>query len=153
MKEQCLCLLDSKKDDEVAVPVGAQEHERYYPAPPHPTGNWSWKSSACVCWTARKIMTLTTPTPSSEGSVCRTETPLCAQVSQNPVCATESILCAQVSRNPVGTLVGFLGRFWGYWSWYLCWRCLCLKRSMHMFHLGIQCKFMYVIRKYIQMTY
>ena len=37
MKEQCLCLLDSKKDDEVAVPVGAQEHERYYPAPPHPT--------------------------------------------------------------------------------------------------------------------
>ena len=34
MKEQCLCLQDSKKDDEVAVPVCAQEHERYYPAPP-----------------------------------------------------------------------------------------------------------------------
>ena len=43
---QCLCLQDSKKDDEVAVPVCAQEHERYYPTPPHPTGNWSWKSSA-----------------------------------------------------------------------------------------------------------
>jgi len=37
MKEQCLCLQDSKKDDEVAVPVCAQEHERYYPTPPHPT--------------------------------------------------------------------------------------------------------------------
>ena len=33
----CLCLQDSKKDDEVAVPVGAREHERYYPTPPHPT--------------------------------------------------------------------------------------------------------------------
>ena len=28
---------DSKKDDEVAVPVCVQEHERYYPTPPHPT--------------------------------------------------------------------------------------------------------------------
>ena len=27
---------DSKKDDKVAVPVCAQEHERYYPNPPHP---------------------------------------------------------------------------------------------------------------------
>jgi len=36
MKEQCLCLQDSKKDDEVAVPVCVQEHERYYPTPPHP---------------------------------------------------------------------------------------------------------------------
>ena len=36
---QCLCLQDSKKDDEVAVPVCAQEHERYYPTPPRPTGN------------------------------------------------------------------------------------------------------------------
>ena len=26
--------------------VCAQEHERYYPTPPHPTGSWSWKSSA-----------------------------------------------------------------------------------------------------------
>jgi len=33
MKEQCLCLLDSKKDDEVAVPVC----ERYYPTPSHPS--------------------------------------------------------------------------------------------------------------------
>ena len=43
---QCLCLQDSKKDDEVAVPVCAQEHENYYATPPHPTGNKSWKSSA-----------------------------------------------------------------------------------------------------------
>ena len=92
MHEQCLCLLDSKKDDKVAVPVCAQEH---------PTSNWSWMSSACVCWTARKIMTLTSPTPSPEGSVCTTETLLCVQVRQNPVCATESILCAQVSRRPL----------------------------------------------------
>ena len=33
---QCLCLHDSKKDDEVAVPVCAQEHRRDYPTPPHP---------------------------------------------------------------------------------------------------------------------
>ena len=44
LKEQCLCLQDSKKDDEVAVPVCAQEHERYYPAPPHPTGMILWCS-------------------------------------------------------------------------------------------------------------
>ena len=66
--KQCLCLQDSKKDDEVAVPVGAQEHERYHPTPPHPKqthptpprrySNWSWKSSACVCRTARKMMRL-----------------------------------------------------------------------------------------------
>ena len=37
MKEQCLCLQDSKTDDEVAVPVCAQEHERYCPTPPQPT--------------------------------------------------------------------------------------------------------------------
>jgi len=37
MKEQRLCLQDSKKDDEVAVPVCAQEYERYCPTPPHST--------------------------------------------------------------------------------------------------------------------
>ena len=37
LKDHCLCLQDSKKDDEVAVPVGAREHERYYHTPPHPT--------------------------------------------------------------------------------------------------------------------
>jgi len=37
MKEQCLCLQDSKEDDEVAVPVCEQEHERFCPTPPHPT--------------------------------------------------------------------------------------------------------------------
>ena len=26
-----------QENDEVAVPVSAQEHERYYPTPPHPT--------------------------------------------------------------------------------------------------------------------
>ena len=39
MKEQCLCLQDIKKDDEVVVRVCAQDHERYYATPPHPTGN------------------------------------------------------------------------------------------------------------------
>ena len=39
---QCLCLQDSKKNDEVAVPVCAQEHERYYPTPPHPTPLETW---------------------------------------------------------------------------------------------------------------
>ena len=27
----------AKTDDKFAVPVCAQEHERYYPTPPHPT--------------------------------------------------------------------------------------------------------------------
>ena len=39
MMMMAMCLLDSKKDDKVAVPVCAQEHERYYPTPSHPTGN------------------------------------------------------------------------------------------------------------------
>ena len=62
---QCLCLQDSKKDDEVAVPVCAQEHERCYPTPSHPIpphpvpvsagqqARW-WGCCACVCagtWT------------------------------------------------------------------------------------------------------
>ena len=56
-------------DDERAVPlpvpVCVQEHERYYPTPPHPSSNWWWKTtaccSACVCtgtWTL-----LSHPTP------------------------------------------------------------------------------------------
>ena len=77
MKEQCLCLQDSKKDDEFAVPVCVQEHECYYPNPPHPTPpatdderavpvsagqreRW-WGCRACVCtgtWTL-----LSHPTP------------------------------------------------------------------------------------------
>ena len=61
MKEECLCLQNSKKDDEVAVPVCAQEHERYYPTHLTPTGNWSSMSSACVCWTARHM-----PRPTQE---------------------------------------------------------------------------------------
>ena len=65
MKEQCLCLQDSKKDDEVAVPVCVREHERYYPTTPHHTPpvtdderavpvsagqqeRW-WGCRACVC--------------------------------------------------------------------------------------------------------
>ena len=46
--ERCLCLLESKKDDKVAVPVCAQEHERYYPTPPHP-------QKGAFCWRARKM--------------------------------------------------------------------------------------------------
>ena len=34
MKVQCLCPHDGRKDDEVAVPVCAQEHGSYYPTPP-----------------------------------------------------------------------------------------------------------------------
>ena len=34
--EECLCLHESRKDDEVAVPARAQEHEPC-PTPPHPT--------------------------------------------------------------------------------------------------------------------
>ena len=44
IKKQCLCRQDNKKDDEVAVPVCGQEHERYCGTPPHPTGKWSWNS-------------------------------------------------------------------------------------------------------------
>ena len=33
-------------------------HNQHQPTPPHPTGNWSWKSSAFVCRTARKMMRL-----------------------------------------------------------------------------------------------
>ena len=36
MKQQRLCLQEGKEDDEVAVPVSAREHERYYRTPPHP---------------------------------------------------------------------------------------------------------------------
>ena len=36
VSSECLCLLSSKKDDKVAVPVRAQKHERYHPTPPHP---------------------------------------------------------------------------------------------------------------------
>ena len=53
LKDHCLCLQDSKKDDEVAVPVGAREHERHYPTPPHPT-----PPSLPACRTARKMMRL-----------------------------------------------------------------------------------------------
>ena len=64
-------------DHERAVPVSSQQQERWWgccacvcigtwtlsshptpPHPPHPTGNWSWKSSACKCSTARKMMRL-----------------------------------------------------------------------------------------------
>ena len=64
----------SVTDHERAVPVSARQQERWWvcracvctgtwtllshPTPPHPTWNWSWKSSACVCRTARKMMRL-----------------------------------------------------------------------------------------------
>ena len=51
MKLQCLCLHDSRKDDEVAVAVCAQEHGRYYPTPLHPTsGAQSDPLSWCSKW-------------------------------------------------------------------------------------------------------
>ena len=49
MKEQCLCLQDSKKDDEVAVPVCAQEHERYCSTRPHPTPQVTDHERECLC--------------------------------------------------------------------------------------------------------
>ena len=52
---------ECRKDDEVAVPVCAPEHERYCPIQPHPTGNWSWKSSACVCTRAEERYCPTPP--------------------------------------------------------------------------------------------
>ena len=119
-------------DQPRVVPVCAQEHERYYPTPSHPTGNWSWKSSACVCWRARKMIRLLClcvhrnmnvitpphPTPSPESSVCTTESLLCAQVGQNPVetcmrncfsfvCASESLASShqvQQDINPKGVV-------------------------------------------------
>ena len=68
---QCLCVQDSKKDDEVAVPVSTQEHERYYPTPPHRQLIMREQCSACVCRTARKMMRLLclTPCPSPSPQV------------------------------------------------------------------------------------
>ena len=57
IKEQCLCLQDSKKDDAVAVPVCVYRNMNVIVLP-HPIGNWSWKSSACACRTARQMMRL-----------------------------------------------------------------------------------------------
>ena len=59
------------------LPVCAQEHERFYPTPPHPTSNWSWKNSAvpvsagqqarwwgcCACVCAGTWTLLPHPTP------------------------------------------------------------------------------------------
>ena len=61
-------------DHEGAVPVFAGQQERWWgccacvctgtwtllphATPPHPTGHWSWNSSACVCRTAGKMMRL-----------------------------------------------------------------------------------------------
>ena len=61
-------------DHERAVPVSAGQQERWWgccacvctgtwtllphPTPTHPTGNWSWMSGACVCWTTRKVIRL-----------------------------------------------------------------------------------------------
>ena len=77
MDEQGLQLLDSKKNDKVAVPVCAQEHERYYPTPPHPNPpvtdheravpvsagqqeRW-WGCCACVCTRTRTLLPHPTP--------------------------------------------------------------------------------------------
>ena len=85
MNEQCLCLQDSNKNDKVAVPVCAeeheivddkvavlvcaQEHERHYPhpTPPHPTPT-HWQTARqmmrllCLC-AHRKMNVITPPHP------------------------------------------------------------------------------------------
>ena len=61
-------------DHERAAPVSAGKQERWWgccacvhtgtwmlvchPTPPHPTSNWSWKSSACVCTRAGRMIRL-----------------------------------------------------------------------------------------------
>ena len=69
MRLRCLCVQRNMSvivpsrptppvtDHERAVPASAREQKNVI-VPPHPTGNWSWKSSACVCRTARKMMRL-----------------------------------------------------------------------------------------------
>ena len=47
---------DSKKDDKVAVPVCAQEHERYYPTPPHPTKNNACRMTRVLQKASRKLV-------------------------------------------------------------------------------------------------
>ena len=53
-KGACVCWT-ARKIIRFVVPVCAQEHERYYPTPPHP------EKGACVCWTARKMIRFAVP--------------------------------------------------------------------------------------------
>ena len=115
-KGACVCWT-ARQMIRFAVPVCAQEHEGFYPTPPHPTGNWSWKSSACACWRARKMIRLlclcvhrnmnviTPPHPTHpQRALCVQLSHFCVRkwvrIQWKPVCATESVLCAQVSRLP-----------------------------------------------------
>ena len=52
---------DDDDDDKVAVPVCAQEHERYYPAPPHPTPPVT-DHEQCLC-VHRNMNIITSPHP------------------------------------------------------------------------------------------
>ena len=95
------------------LPVCAQEHERYYPTPPHPTGNWSWQNSAvpvsagqqerwwgccaCVCtgtWTLLPHPIPPHPTPPATDHE-RTAQCLCLQDSKQAM----RLLCLCVRRN------------------------------------------------------
>ena len=55
-----------------------------HPTPPQHTGNWSWKSSACVCWTARAVYRW-------DAFVCASESESCVRNWVNFVCASESL--------------------------------------------------------------
>ena len=89
--------------------------------PPYPTGNWSAKSSACVCRTARKMIRLLClcvhrnmnfispphPTPSPDSSVCTDEpdmrvqmNPKCVYRWTGSVCTDDPDLCAQMTLHP-----------------------------------------------------
>ena len=51
--------------DHCLLPCLLQEHERYYPTPPHPSSNWWWKTTACcrACVCTGTWTLLSHPTP------------------------------------------------------------------------------------------
>ena len=75
--------------DHCLLPCLLQEHERYYPTPPHPTpphpsSNWWWKTTACcrACYRSMNVIIPPHPTP----AVPDDERPLPVAV---PVCVLE----------------------------------------------------------------
>ena len=88
---------------------------------PHPTGNWSWKSCACLCSTGRKMMRLlclcvhrnmnviipphpTPPTPPTKPEMagsqhqCARMTALCARMTRFLCARMTRLQCAQMTR-------------------------------------------------------
>ena len=109
-KGACVCWT-ARKMIRFAVPVCAQDQERYYPTPPHPTGNWSWRSSACVCWRARKMIRLLCLCVHRNMSVITPPHPipreLCVYNWVTFVCASESLASfhqVQQDINPKGVV-------------------------------------------------